>query len=148
MQLIRAEAEQAGIELLDVQFRRAGSRSVLTFTVDKTGGVTLDECAEVNRRLGDLLDRESEGDVDFLKGAYFLEVNSPGLDRPLKTSRDFERARGDRVRVAWKSPEGAGLVSIGRLTGVDERSVELETKTGDRLKILLESMTKASREIH
>lgn len=147
MQAIRTEAERDGIELLEVQFRRSGSRGVLTFIVDKPGGVTLDECAAVNRRLGEFLDGESEADADFLKGAYFLEVNSPGLDRPLKDPKDFERAHGDSVKVAWKSPSGAGIVSVGRLANVDPAGVELETKTGERLRILFESMTKASREI-
>ena len=144
---MRAEVEQAGIELLEVQFRRAGSRGILTLTVDKLGGVTLDECAAENRRLGEFLDRESELDADFLKGSYFLEVNSPGLDRPLKSPRDFERVRGDKVQVAWKTPEGAGLVTIGRLAGMDDRGIDLETKAGQNIKILFESMTKATREI-
>jgi len=147
MQAIRLEAERDGIELLEVQFRRSGSHGVLTLLVDKPGGVTLDECAAVNRRLGEFLDRESETDADFLKGAYFLEVNSPGLDRPLRNPRDFERVRGDSVKVAWKTPSGAGIVSVGRLANVDPNGVELETKTGERLKILFESMTKARREV-
>ena len=147
MDRIRIQVEQTGIELLDVQFRRNGSRGVLTFVVDKAGGVTLDECAEVNRRLGEFLDRESESDTDFLKGSYYLEVNSPGLDRPLKSSRDFERVRGENVRVAWKTPEGAGLVSTGVLTGMDDHGIEIKMKTGEQIKILFEQMTKAAREI-
>ena len=147
MDRIRTQAEQAGIELVDVQFRRNGSRGVLTFIVDKAGGVTLNECAEVNRRLGEFLERESESAADFLKSSYCLEVNSPGLDRPLKSPRDFERARGENVRVAWKTPEGAGLVNTGLSTGMDDHGVELETKTGERIKILFTQMTKAAREI-
>ena len=147
MDRIRTEAEQAGVELLEAQFRRAGSRGVLTFIVDKQGGVTLDECAAVNRRLGEFLERESESDADFMKGAYFLEVSSPGLDRPLKTPRDFDRARGERVRAVWRTPEGAGIVSIGSLAGVDEEGIDLEIKNGERIRIPFKSMTKAAREI-
>ncbi len=147
MDAIRSHVEQAGIELLEVQFRRTGSRGVLTFIVDKSPAVTLDECAQVNRKLGEFLDRESELDADFLKGAYFLEVNSPGLDRPLKTPRDFGRALGERVRVAWKTPAGVGLVSIGPLTAVDDDGVTLESKPGQSIRILFESITKAVREI-
>jgi ribosome maturation factor RimP len=147
IEAIRSEVERDGVELLEVQFRRTGSRGVLTFIVDKSPGVTLDECADVNRRLGEFLDRESELDADFLKGTYFLEVNSPGLDRPLKSSRDFERVLGDSVRVAWKTTSGAGLVSVGRLAQVDDQGVTLEPKLGEDVRILFESMTKATLEI-
>ncbi len=137
---IRSQVEQGGIQLLDVQFRRGGSRAFLTFVIDKTGGVTLDDCADVNRRLSAFLD-------DFFQGSYYLEVNSPGLDRPLKTPQDFSRLQGLNVRVAWKSPNGAGLLTIGRLINSNESEIELETKEGGRLKISFGAITKASREI-
>ena len=112
MAAIRSEAELDGVELIEVQYRRAGNRSILTFVVDKAAGVTLDDCADVNKRIGNYLDRETEGDpaspagrgpAGFLQGSYFLEVNSPGLDRPLRTPKDFERVKGQSVRVAWKT---------------------------------------------
>ena len=147
---LRSEVEQSGAELLEVQYRRAGNRSILTFIVDKSGGVTLDDCAEINRRLGNYLDREADEqaqEAGFLRGSYFLEVNSPGLDRPLKSPKDFERAKGTSVRVAWKAESGAGLVTTGRLTELDAQGVELEDKKGNRTRISFEAITKASRDI-
>ena len=148
MEAIRSEVEQGGLELIDVQYRRAGNRSVLTFIVDKTGGVTLDDCAEINRRLGHYLDRETEtaSAAGFLQGSYFLEVNSPGLDRPLRTPKDFERAKGGAVRVAWKTDAGAGLVALGRLSGVDSEGIEVEDKQGRTTRISFDAVTKASRD--
>lgn len=143
----RAELGRGGLELLEVRFYRSGSRSTLTFIVDKPGGVTLDDCAEANRRLGDYLERESGEDTGFLRGSYFLEVNSPGLDRPLKERADFERVKGEPVRVAWKAESGAGLVTTGRLTAVDGEALELEDKQGKTTRIALAAVTKASREI-
>ena len=149
MQAIRAEVERDGIELLEVQFRRSGARGVLTFVVDKPGGVTLDDCADVNRRLGGYLDREAEaeGATTLLGGSYYLEVNSPGLDRPLKTPRDFERAKDDWVRVAWRDERGAGLAVSGRLRDVDADGIEIEDEQGKSLKISYTAMTKAHRDI-
>jgi len=147
---IRSETEQGGVELLEVQYRRAGNRGILTFIVDKTGGVTLDDCAQVNRRLGSYLDREADEqgqEAGFLRGSYFLEVNSPGLDRPLRLLKDFERAKGEAVRVAWKAESGAGLVTVGKLLEMDAQGVELEDKKGNRTRISFEAITKASRDI-
>ena len=148
MQAIRSEVEQGGVELVDVEYRRAGNRSVLTFIVDKAGGVTLDDCADVNRRVGHYLDRETEtaGPAGFLQGAYFLEVNSPGLDRPLRTPKDFERVKGSAVRVAWKTEFGAGLVALGRLLAVDADGIEVEDKQGKTTRIPFDAVTKASRD--
>ena len=148
MSAIRSETEQGGVELIEVQFRRAGNRSVLTFIVDKTGGVTLDDCATVNRRLGDYLDRETDtaGPAGFLQGSYFLEVNSPGLDRPLRSPKDFARAQGGSVRVAWRTEAGAGLVALGRLNIADEDGIEVEDKQGIKTRIPYGAVTKASRD--
>lgn len=150
MSAIRSEVERNGAELIEVQFRRAGNRGVLTVVVDKSGGVTLDDCADVNRRLGNYLDREAEekaGEVGFLRGSYFLEVNSPGLDRPLRALKDFERASGESVRVAWKAAGGAGLVTVGRLLSADAQNIELEDKQGKAIRIPFEAVTKASRDV-
>ena len=148
MSAIRGEAEQGGIELIEVQYRRAGNRSVLTFIVDKPGGVTLDDCADVNRRLGNYLDRESDsaGPAGFLQGSYFLEVNSPGLDRPLRAPKDFTRAKGENVRVAWRTEAGAGLVALGRLAEADGEGIEIEDKQGHKTRIPYNAVTKASRD--
>ena len=148
MEAIRSEVERDGVELVDVEYRRAGNRSVLTFVVDKAGGVTLDDCAEVNRRIGHYLDGETEtaGPSGFLQGAYFLEVNSPGLDRPLRAPKDFERAKGGAVRVAWRTEAGAGLVALGRLLQVDGEGIEVEDKQGKTTRIPFSAVTKASRD--
>ena len=148
MEAIRSETEQGGVELVDVEYRRAGNRSVLTFIVDKAGGVTLDDCADVNRRIGHYFDRETEtaGISGFLQGSYFLEVNSPGLDRPLRTPKDFERVKGGAVRVAWKTEFGAGLVALGRLLAVDAEGIEVEEKPGKITRIPFDAITKASRD--
>jgi len=89
-------AEGEGMEIIDIEFRREGSRGgkVLRLYLDKEGGLNVDDLGRVSRRLSDLLD-----DCDVVDGAYTLEVSSPGINRPLKRPEHFARFIGKRVRV-------------------------------------------------
>lgn len=150
MDALRSQVEQGGVELLEVQFRRNGSRGFLTLIVDRPGGVSLDDCAEVNRRVGAYLDAESERTAEagsFLSGSYLLEVQSPGLDRPLKQPKDFERALNERVRIAWRTPQGAGLVAQGILRRCDTSGVVVADKAGAETRIEYDQITKAAKDV-
>ena len=142
MDAIRSEIERAGAELIEVHYRRSGNRGVLTFLVDKPGGITLEECAVVNQRLGAHFDGLEDG---FLQGAYFLEVNSPGLDRPLKTPRDYERAVGQTLRVQTRDERGVSAPTVAKLTGVSPSGIELEVRNEKR-SVKFEDIFKATRD--
>ncbi|OIO38920.1 MAG: hypothetical protein AUJ71_01835 [Candidatus Omnitrophica bacterium CG1_02_49_16] len=144
---IRYEIEKFGAELVDITFYRSGRRGVLVFVVDKPAGITLDDCAQINRHLGNYFDSLSE-EARFFTTPYYLEVNSPGLDRLLKCEADFKRVIGQRVRVAYKNEHNAGLVCIGEVLEAEAGVVTLQP-VDKREKILLrmECITKASREI-
>ena len=146
---IRREVEGMGAELLEIVFRRSPGRSQLVLTADKTGGISLDDCAEINRRVGFLLDALArEGSVDtVLHSPYDLEVESPGLDRPLKNERDFSRAVGDRVKVAFRRDDGSSATWSGRLVSAHAAALELCLKDGSVKTIGYESVLHASREI-
>lgn len=141
---IRAEIERRGAELIEASFRRNGPRGVLTFIVDKPGGITLDECAALNRALGETLDRLNEG--DFIQGSYLLEVNSPGLDRPLKTDRDFERALGETLEATYRDAEGRVRTVTGKLTAFTNRTAEILGDAGP-VYVGLDQLVKAVRKI-
>ena len=146
MEELRAEIEGAGAELVELLFRRADQRSILTFLVDKAGGITLEECAKLNQKLGAFFDRLSDaGQAEgaFFQGRYLLEVSSPGLDRPLRTPKDFERAMGLMLRVT--SPNGGPFT--GKLGAVTDSGIELEEKNGTRRVIAFGDISKATREI-
>ena len=145
---IRAQIEQDGAELVEVLYRRAGQRSVLTFLVDKEGGITLDECALVNQRLGVYFDRLADGGqaIGCLQGSYFLEVNSPGLDRPFKTPQDFKRAVGQWLCVQIRDMRGTITTVLGRLTGTTELGIELEGNQ-DRRTVRFDEIFKATRDV-
>ena len=86
--------ERTGFELVDVEYVKEGSNYYLRAYIDKEGGITIDDCEAVSRELSDLLDVE-----DFIPEAYFLEISSPGLGRPLKKEKDFARSIGKEVDI-------------------------------------------------
>ena len=88
--LIMPIIEANNFELVDVEYVKEGGTWYLRAYIDKEGGITVDDCEIVNRALGELLDVE-----DFINEAYILEVSSPGLGRPLKKEKDFQRSLGE-----------------------------------------------------
>jgi ribosome maturation factor RimP len=138
--------ESLGMELADVEFVRVGRDSVLRLFIDKEGGVTLDDCADVSRELSAILDVE-----DVIPGHYSLEVSSPGLDRPLKKPADYERFAGHLVKVRTYEafPDDAGnkrKTFIGRLTGLVDGNVAMKLSEGQSASIPLDKIAKANLE--
>ena len=86
--------EQHQFELVDVEYVKEGGTWYLRAYIDKPGGITVDDCEVISRALSDLLDEH-----DFIEEAYILEVSSPGLGRPLKKDKDFERSIGEEVDI-------------------------------------------------
>lgn len=82
------------MELVDVECLKMKTRWIIKIYMDKEGGVTLDDCAEISNQVGDLLDVHN-----IPPGPYNLEVSSPGLDRPLSRDKDFIKYRGSKVKV-------------------------------------------------
>jgi ribosome maturation factor RimP len=124
--LVRPVVEASGLEVWDVAFRGEGGRSVLRVSVDRDGGVDLDTIAEVSERLSRRLDLE-----DFGPKGYQLEVSSPGLERPLRTPRHFERSVGERVKVKMAVPvEGRGVLE-GALVSADAEAIVVASEGGE-----------------
>lgn len=149
---IRVQVEALGAELVDLSIRKSRGKSVLTVVADKAGGITLEECAEINRRLSlffDQVDENGTGDHPALfRGSYLLEVSSPGLDRPLKTEKDFLRAVGQTVRVVQAAQQGAATVTVGEILSVKDSSVDIrKSSDGAVVRLPLRSILKALREI-
>ncbi|HLS20377.1 MAG TPA: ribosome maturation factor RimP [Bacillota bacterium] len=82
------------LELFDIEYVKEGQDWFLRVFIDKESGVTLEECELVSTELSEKLD-----DADIINGAYFLEVSSPGVERPLKTKEDFQKSVGKNVYV-------------------------------------------------
>lgn len=138
------------LELVDLELKGDGRRQVLRLFIDKPGGVTLDDCAEVSREVSALFEVE-----DPIEGAYVLEVSSPGLDRPLKKLRDFERSAGKLIKLRTHElldPDGRGhqrKTFVGELLGVDGTRIRLRQsdRRGGEIAIDFEAIAKANLEL-
>jgi ribosome maturation factor RimP len=130
------------IELVDLIFRREGKRMVLRLLVDKPqGGISLDNLAKLNQTISQLLD-----ETPIFQESYILEVSSPGLNRPLKLKRDFQRAVGKKVFVITSESIEGKKDFVGELKVVEEENIILKLE-GREIKIPLEKIIKARQVI-
>ena len=127
-----------GLELVDVEFVSETGRWVLRIYMDKEGGVTLDDCAQVSRELGDIIDAE-----DIIDFPYVLEVSSPGLNRVLKKEHDFVRSIGKLVKMTMSKPVDNRRNFTGRLTDVNAGIVHLSLDDSKLVELPLEDVEKA-----
>lgn len=134
-------ANEQELEIVEVEFKQ-GKEPALTVYIDKEGGVDLDACERFHRAIDPLLD-----ELDPTMGApYTLNVSSPGLDRPLKTDRDFQKCKGLKVEVKLFAPMQGRKLFEATLVGHDEACVYLEEK-GTALKIERSKIAKICRAI-
>ena len=138
-ELAEQVAAANGVEVLQAQLRRQGRLRVLSVVLDADEPVEADVVERVSKELSQLLD-----EADPLPGSYVLEVTTPGLNRPLRTARDFRRQRGHEVRIT-RAPAGAvASASVqGTVVAVDERAVTLEVD-GDRLEVPLSEVVRGT----
>ncbi len=108
----------AGMELVDIEYRREIRGTVLRFYLDREGGVSLDDLTPMSRRLGDLLDVH-----DAVPGSYTLEVSSPGINRRLRRPDHFRRYLGKRVRVRTTAPMDGRRSFLGPLLAVEASGI-------------------------
>lgn len=131
-------ASRLGCELVDCEYVNQGGNWYLRIYIDRDGGITLDDCSAVSRQLSAALDVE-----DFVPHSYNLEVSSPGLHRPLRSARDFERFAGERVRIKTYAPIRGKRQFSGVLEGLENETLVILGPTGDRVEIPLERVAKA-----
>lgn len=97
--LIEPVLDEMEIELVDIEYLSEQGRWILRIYVDKSGGITLGDCTQVSREIGDLIEVK-----DVFHQEYVLEVSSPGLNRRLKKEKDFERAVGKNIKIRMVIP--------------------------------------------
>jgi ribosome maturation factor RimP len=121
-ELIQPLVESQGADLVELQYGRPKrGRGILRLFVDRTGGITIEELARINRLVGALLEVH-----DVIPGSYTLEVSSPGLTRALKKLQDYQRYVGRLVRVTTRTPWEGRQVHSGILQGLDGEMVCLK----------------------
>jgi len=116
--MLRPAVEETGKELLGVEYISAGNNSVLRLFIDHENGIDVDDCAEVSRQVGAILDVE-----DPISSEYSLEVSSPGLDRPLFDKAQFAAVIDETVEVRISMPLNGRRKFKGKLVAVENDSL-------------------------
>ena len=119
--LAKPIVEEEGCSLWDVEYAREAGTWYLRVFVDKEGGLSIDDCERISRRLDPLLDEE-----DPIPDSYVFEVGSAGAERELKRPRDFEQFMGSEVEVRLYQPLNGSKSFVGTLKAYDDGNVTIE----------------------
>jgi ribosome maturation factor RimP len=108
-------ANREGFELYDLEYRKEGTRWVLRITVDKEGGITIDDCQHFSSLLSIHLDAEN-----IIEHRYIFEVSSPGIERPLKKEKHYQRSLGKIAWIGLKTPIQGKTRLKGKICGFED----------------------------
>ena len=140
-QVIEPLLQSQNFELVDLEYQREPQGWVLRIYLDREGGVTLDDCAEVSGEIGAVLEVK-----DVIPNPYVLEVSSPGLTRPLKKPEDFNKFSNRLVKIKLYEPLEGRKNFKGTLLGLEGEKVRLEIE-GRVYELPLQGIAKANLEI-
>ena len=143
--------QSINVDLVDIEFGADRGKGLVRIYIDRVEGVTIDDCETVSRKVSELLDSHEE----LIPGSYMLEVSSPGLDRPFKTHRDYQRYLGRLVKIVTKSPVSGKNVFVGLLddfkegrNGKDSRVILQEEEALPPTEIHLNDVAVARLEVN
>jgi len=133
--------EGLNYELVDVEFIKEGTNWYLRIYIDKPGGISIDDCQVVSEKMSEILDKE-----DPIEQCYYLEVSSPGLERPLKTERDFIKYKGELVEVKVFQPINGKKIFEGELIGLVEDMIVIN-QDGNNIEFEKDKVARVRRAI-
>ncbi|MBI3651781.1 MAG: ribosome maturation factor RimP [Acidobacteria bacterium] len=139
--IIERVTKREGLELVHWEMTGPRHNAVLRIFIDKDGGITHSDCETVSHQVSALLDVE-----DAIADSYLLEVSSPGVDRPLYKRADYERFKGNKVKLKTQQPVNGQRNFQGRLLGIEGDLVKLEVEQKGIVDIAFELITKANIE--
>lgn len=140
LRLAKQVADEQGVEIFDIELLGKG-KLLLRVIIDKEGGVTLGDCERLSKSLGTVLDVE-----DLFPGSYTMEISSPGLDRPLKGIKDFEKNIGRLARIITIEKIENQNFFIGRITKINGNFIKFLVN-GSEIDIPFEKISKAKLEV-
>lgn len=114
-----------GYDIWDIQYSKVGTDYTLEITIDKAGGITIDDCETVHRAIDPIID-----ECDPVEGFYYLQVSSPGIERELRTDDHLARSVGERVEAKLFSPVDGRKSVTGRLSSFDADSITIDEEGG------------------
>ncbi len=140
-ELVRDEIHSLGYDIWDVEYVKEGASWYLRITIDKEGGISIDDCERVNRAIDPIIDK-----ADPIEDSYYLEVSSTGIERVLRTREHFEKCVGEKVRIKLFDPIDSKKVIVGRILPLpedDKNALDIETESGS-IRLLFKNIAKAN----
>jgi ribosome maturation factor RimP len=135
-------ATENSLELVHVDVAGSERQPIVRIFIDKSGGVTVDDCSTLSHHIGTILDVE-----DFIPSAYTLEVSSPGLERELYSLKDYEKFAGNLAKLKTRQLVVNQRNFRGRIVGIENDDVIFDDKTNGQVKIPFSLISKANLEI-
>lgn len=122
--------EELGYDLVDLEYVKENNKYFLRVYIGKSDGISIDDCQKISKVVGDKLD-----ELDPIEESYYLEVSSPGLDRPLKTDKDFKRNLGKSVELSLYKELDGKKKYFGELINFTEEYIEIQKDELENQKI-------------
>ncbi|QLK85880.1 ribosome maturation factor RimP [Staphylococcus sp. 17KM0847] len=141
--LIQPVLDELGYELVDVEFVKEGRDHYLRISIDKPGGVDLNDCTRASEHISVVMDEH-----DPIAQAYYLDVASPGAERPIKKEKDYQQAIDKPVFVSLYAPIEGDKEWLGTLTSVTEETIEMTVKIKAKSKIITIPREKIAKARH
>ena len=138
-ELAEKTASSMNLEVVLVEIKNEGGRTIVRIYIDKPKGITLEDCEKFSRRFSTTMDVE-----DFVHSAYVLEVSSPGVNRPLVKEADFQKYTGENARIRTRLPINGQRNFKGRIINVTEGRVTFEDAPDKQVVIACADIEKAS----
>jgi len=145
IEVIEPEASALGFELVRVKLAGSGDDRTLQVMAEDpaTGQLVVEQCMALSRRISERIDAIEEGGEELVRGAYNLEVSSPGIDRPLTRAKDFANWAGHEVNVSLDEPVGDHRKLRGELLGIEGDTVAVEDRKAGRIEVPLQTIHSA-----
>lgn len=118
--LLSKTINDLGYELYDIQYVKEGKDYFLRIFIDNESGISIEDCEKVNNAINDILDT-----ADYIKGQYFLEVSSPGIERVLRKDKHLQDNIGEEVAISLFKPINGKREIIGRLQEFDDETIDI-----------------------
>ncbi|MFC6119065.1 ribosome maturation factor RimP [Macrococcoides bohemicum] len=130
-EIVAPIVQSLGFELVDVEYVKEGPDYYLRIAIDKPGGIDIADCALASEHISEVMDKE-----DPITEAYFMDVSSPGAERPLKKEKDYENAVGNNIYVKLYEPIAGDKEWIGILEQYNEDFITINAKIKTRTKTI------------
>lgn len=141
-EIIEPLLEERGYELIEVEYVKEGPRRVLRLYIDHPSGIGLDDCEKVSSFVSDILDER-----DPIEQSYFLEVSSPGANRPLRKASDYNRFKGREIVIKTFMPVNGQKKFKGTIKGLKDDHVLIEIEKDQEITLPLKNIASARLEI-